>query len=300
MNFNKQLTVKICGDIVETIDVEHPNTIAHTIRISKKEYMVVETGEIKEINPYKNRTQNMQSLRRSMAMVVDLINTNTTDISKCRWVTLTYTDNMTDTKKLYKDFKNFRGRLKRRYKKDGYEFEYLSIYEPQSRGAWHIHMLLIFNKTAPFLENDEIYRLWGHNGYVSAKRVFNNGNAGLYYTAKISDTVIDDLSKIPKDINKKDLKYIIVKERGRAIKKAVIKGDRLHLYPPGFNFYSNSRGLKKPIKCKMTYDEVEQYIKNLKKVKEYTHEITDDNGNIINRIIKKTYKKQKAKRGKVI
>ncbi|MGW7157742.1 rolling circle replication-associated protein, partial [Streptomyces sp. NPDC054887] len=57
---------------------------------------------------------------------------------------MTYKKNMTDTKKLYSDFQNFIDRLRYKYKKES-SIDYLSVVEPQGRGAWHCHVLMRFN-----------------------------------------------------------------------------------------------------------------------------------------------------------
>ena len=49
-------------------------------------------------------------------------------------------------------------------------------------------------------------------------------------------------------------------EQGHKVKKAVIKGARLHLYPSGFNLYRCSRGVKRPEVLHMTEGEAQQII----------------------------------------
>lgn len=42
-------------------------------------------------------------------------------------------------------------------------FQYITIAEPQGENhgnSWHLHILLIFDDTAPFIENDTIAELW--------------------------------------------------------------------------------------------------------------------------------------------
>lgn len=55
-----------------------------------------------------------------------------------------------------------------RFRYRGYSFEYIVAMEPQNRGAWHAHLILIFNGKAPFIPNDEISALWGQ-GFVKTK-----------------------------------------------------------------------------------------------------------------------------------
>ena len=49
---------------------------------------------------------------------MDLIRCNVTDVDKCKWVTLTYSDVKTDGKQAFLDAKLFLRKLKRRIKKN--------------------------------------------------------------------------------------------------------------------------------------------------------------------------------------
>ena len=95
-------------------------------------------------------------MSKKLGRLRDYLNTNITDVSKGRWVTLTYAENMTNTERLYTDFKKFKQKLKRYLKQ---EFEYIVAMEPQGRGAWHAHIVLIFENKAPYIPNDEMARI---------------------------------------------------------------------------------------------------------------------------------------------
>lgn len=185
-----------------------------------------------QIEHTENRSQNYKGLLDSFEKLRDLINCNIDDINNVRWVTLTYGDNVTDTNKVYVDFKNFWRRL-RQYtvNKYGIEPKYISAIEPQERGAWHIHLLMIFPFTAPYIPNDDLWKMWSPKGFkekrdfVKIKSLYKNGqpidNIGAYLSAYLTDTYSED--------DKKTKKY-----------------DRLRLYPSGTNFYRCSKGLKRP------------------------------------------------------
>jgi hypothetical protein len=66
--------------------------------------------------------------------------------------------------------------------------------------------------------------LWGHGG-VNIKRLDSSDNIGAYLSAYLSNLPTDSKTET---------------------EKSYIKGARLHLYPPGMNFYRCSRGIKKP------------------------------------------------------
>jgi hypothetical protein len=184
----------------------------------------------------------------SLAKLRDLINANVTDPKKILWVTLTYAENMTDTVRLYKDFKKFNMRLQTYCEQNNLPYyEYIVCAEPQARGAWHIHGLFIFpNKV--FIPKLDLERVWGH-GFVSIKRPDNADNLGLYLTAYLCDM---ELSNVP-DINKINPDMLKIAEDNKGNSKAYIKGERLKLYPVGFRIFRTSKGVKRPTVEEKTY-----------------------------------------------
>ncbi|PBH18287.1 hypothetical protein BGV21_20980, partial [Clostridioides difficile] len=73
-------------------------------------------------------------VRASLRRLRDYLNTNITDVSHCKWITLTYSENMTDTKRLYDDFVKFNKRLKYYINKEfDLTYEYIVSMEPQGR-----------------------------------------------------------------------------------------------------------------------------------------------------------------------
>lgn len=247
VNANDEVRLKEMGNITEIMYSEKRNHKIYIKKISDKEYIDLRTGEVKECNKIENRSQNINSIRQSLSRLRDYINTNVYDPKKCKWITLTYKENMTDSKKLYKDFDKFNKRLKYHLNKNNISYEYIVCAEPQGRGAWHLHLLLIFKTKAPYIANDLLAEIWG-NGFTSTKNLKNVDNVGAYLTAYLGDLDLDEFKNL--DLNeKKNVKIIKgVKEvlvEGES--KSIIKGGRLYMYPPKFNLYRCSRGIKKPI-----------------------------------------------------
>ena len=110
-NFFDEVRVKEMGNVVEVMYSERTNRKIFIKKISDNEYIDLRTGEVKECKKIDNRAQNLNSVRQSLCRLRDLLNTNITDVKKCRWVTLTYAENMTDPKRLYEDFKKFNMRM---------------------------------------------------------------------------------------------------------------------------------------------------------------------------------------------
>ena len=212
--------------MVETVELEKVNGCVMKYRkLSKNEMIDTTTGEVIEVENSKNRGEQLSSLWGTIRRLRMIINANFFGEPNELFITLTYRENMTDVKRLYRDFENFYKRLKRRYKE--YKFEYIYAIEPQFRGAWHVHLLLkAMNVEYLYIPNNEIAELWGY-GFTKTKRIENVDNVGAYLSA-----------------------YLTNLEDGG-------KGARLYLYPPGVNIYRTSRGIKKPhiIKGDMGLDE---------------------------------------------
>ncbi|MEG2540131.1 MAG: hypothetical protein RSA01_11110, partial [Clostridium sp.] len=127
--------------------------------------------------------------------------------------------------------------------------------EPQGRGAWHAHMLMIFDNKAPYIENSVMSDIWGY-GFTSTKNLDKNiDNLGAYLTAYLGDMELSEASEkiglfnlIGKNgqINY-EVKEVEVVEGDKKVSKAMLKGLRMVLYPPKFNIYRCSRGIKKPM-----------------------------------------------------
>lgn len=199
-------------------------------------------------------------------------------------MTLTYRKNMKDAQRLYEDFHAFIKRLRRYLIKRGQPpVEYITAAEPQGRGAWHLHVLLLFPEKAPFIPNAHIAKLWGH-GFTKTKSLQGVDNPGLYLTAYLGDMELTEA--VMSGTQRGRLGEVEAEdEQGRKVKKAVIKGARLHLYPSGFNLYRCSRGVKRPEVLHMTEGEAQQIIGTAPLTYEKTIAVADETGetrNIIN------------------
>lgn len=180
------VTVTQAGSVVEIQYMEKMNHAATIKKINANEYVDLSTGEIKEFQHIENRSQSYKSLRATFKKLRYLINNNFCGRKNELFITLTYEENMTDTKRLYEDMKNFMKRLKYQFK-NSTTVDYLSVVEPQQRGAWHVHLLLKFNDlSSVFIPSSELATLWGH-GFVKIKRVDGVDNIGAYLTAYLAD-----------------------------------------------------------------------------------------------------------------
>lgn len=272
--------------------------------LNKHEYVDLRTGEIKKKKHIENRAQNESGIRCTMANIRALVNTNVVNPNKCRWVTLTYAENMVDTKRLYRDFDNFRKRLNRYCTKQKYgKPEYISVIEPQGRGAWHIHVFLIWEHTAPFIPNDEhtpgfsgvsMASLWGH-GFTKTQRLADIDNIGAYFSAYLGDIPFEELP----DGTHVDVSKIVEKEflgaNGTTKKKKFVKGGRLSMYPPGMQIIRHSRGIKYPTSEIMSQKEAKEKVKGATLTFSTGYEIVDDADKIVNTIYNQYYNTRRKK-----
>lgn len=282
-----QVTVKQCGNVIE---VRYMRFVPAAIveKVSAKLYVDKRTGEVKEFRHAANRADSKASVAQSLRKLRDLINTNLAEPENALWVTLTYAENMRDAKRLYEDFRRFWQRF--RYYLDKHEYppaEYITAAEPQRRGAWHLHCLFLFPEKAPFIPNADMARIWGY-GFTKTKSLQGIDNPGLYLTAYLGDMELTEAMSV--GITRGRIaESDTIDEQGKRQKKAIIKGARLRLYPPGFNLYRTSRGIKRPEVWQTTEGEAQGMIHGAPLTYEKTIAITDEAGTIKNIINYRQY-----------
>jgi hypothetical protein len=256
---NDIVTLKKMKHIYAIEHSEKRNTTQHIRKIDKDTYVDLRTGEKKEFNHSENRGQNTNSLGQTFKKLRDLINTNFEGKPNELHVTLTYAENMTDTEQLYRDFKNFMDKFRKKYKNIS-SIDYLSIIEPQGRGAWHSHCLLRFNDLDKiYIKNKDLADIWSH-GFVTIKSLKNVDNIGAYLSAYLADI---ELTEENMNLVTREGKEVLFKNVDGKEKK-FIKGGRLHMYPPGMRLFRPSRGIVHPEKEVMTYKKAKKIVGSVK------------------------------------
>lgn len=268
------------GNVVEIQYMSHRNS-KQTVQMLQgmKEYIHLSTGEIKNVTKHLTRYTLKKNLQRTFNTLRGIINTNITDVEKVRWITLTYKENMTDTVQLYKDFEKFNKRFQYFCNKRNYgKAEYIVIMEPQSRGAWHCHLLYIFNhlSKAPYISNKELSDLWFH-GFVKITKLDNIDNVGAYLTAYLGDMDMKECSH--DEILGNELKEIKTDNNGVKQSKYYVKGARLKYYPAKFNIFRCSRGIKMPLVSYMSEDKALKKVNNSLLTYEKTIKLSDSENN---------------------
>jgi hypothetical protein len=270
----KLVKVKSMNGIIEVTSLMNSvNGFKNILKINQDKYCLKDTGEIFLYNRSDNRSQNEDSLRQSFKKARELINNNFIPFAKNQlFITLTYggeyAGKMTDEVKLYKDFKNFYGRLKRKY---GKNIDYFSGVEPQRTGSWHPHVLLKHNELEKFyIPFKDLEKLWG-NGFVWIRDISKVDNIGAYFSVYLTDIEIPE-----KDISLKndDIKEVFIDGK----KKSFIKGARLKYYPPGMNIFRHSKGIVYPEEKIMTHGTLKnEIVGSVKPNYSKTLKIVDEN-----------------------
>lgn len=239
--------LKSMGNISEIMYSEKHSRGGCICKINKDFFADMRTGEVKEFRHLQNRADDLQNVAKTLSAGRDLLNANITDVRFCRWITLTYAENMTEPKRLYKDFENFNVRCRKIFG----HYEYITAAEPQGRGAWHLHVVLIFGHHAPYMPNDVVSQCW-KKGFVTVKRLDDVDNVGAYLTAYLGDMELTDENK-SSILTGRGVKTVEFEENGEKKTKRFIKGARLCMYPPGFHIFRYSKGIKKPSVSHLSY-----------------------------------------------
>lgn len=243
------------------------------------------TGCIRSLAHNEKRVANMALIARSLKRGRDLINANVTDVSKMKWITLTYAENMTDEVRLKKDTDRFFKQLRRWYG----SCEYILAVEPQARGAWHEHVLAFFPERAPFipLHGDKSFDLlWPHGAY-QVRQPWSVDNFGAYLSAYLGNVELSEYQECygrpPNEDSVVELDTIDP-DSLEPVTKQFVKGGRLHFYPAQMHIFRWSRGIKKPVVEEMTYEQAKEKTSSAKLVFSSDVSLTDTSSGFRNRI----------------
>lgn len=245
------------NNVIEVITMSHKNSDCPIKKINKEEYVLLSTGEIFKSNHIENRSQNINTVRQSVANLRNLINNNFIGGKNELWITLTFGKNKVyNSKDLYPIFTNFMKRL--RYNFKDMNLDYIYVPEPHEKGDWHIHLLLKSDKEL-YIKNSKLNEIWG-NGFVKVNRLQDVDNIGAYVSAYLTNIKDGEETK---------------------------KGARLYLYPTGHQLYRCSKGIKKPESEYLPYYKAKEKVGSAKSTFTTTVSVTTDNG--FNNIIHKEY-----------
>ena len=285
-----RVTVTKMNHLVEVQHMEFMNRTNHIKKLDKERYVNLKTGEVGEFKQSEDRSGSYNSLRQTFKKLRYLINNNYTGAGNELHITLTYRENMRDTKRLYSDFDKFMKRFRYKYGKIHGSIDYMTVVEPQERGAWHHHLLVRFNDKAGnkiFIPNDEVAEIWGH-GFTKIHSLSGVDNIGAYLSAYLADVEVTPENIHGAVAGKKEIKVVEIDGQ----EKKFIKGGRLHLYPTGMNLYRKSRGIEMPERQEMKYEDIKKVVGSAEP--NYTNQIVVEQDDFTNTI---TYEQYNMKRG---
>ena len=245
--FDAPVKVTTMKDIVEVQYMEKVNTEAHLRKLDSDRYVDLRTGEVKEYEHTINRSEGVNSLRKTFNRLRELINANFEGAPNELFITLTYKGSLQtrDTKRVYKDFNKFMKRFKYRYK-DLTTIDYINVLEPHESGNFHMHALLRFNDLEKiYIPNEDLRSIWG-NGFVTVQSLKGVDNIGAYVSAYLSDIEVPEGREYTGNSE-------CVEKDVHGQKKKFVKGARLIFYPVGVKIYRKSKGIKNAEQEKMSY-----------------------------------------------
>jgi len=180
-------------------------------------------GFITDEQREKNREVSLMRARRELRRIVNANIGQWGDDVTCKFVTLTFRDNVKDLDKANYEFKKFILRLNYEvYGKKCSELKYTAVVEFQKRGAVHYHVIFY---NLPYTKADVIEEVWG-KGFIKINKIDDIDNVGAYICKYLTKDNDDE----------------------RLI---------------GRKCYFNSRGLKKPTEVYLDDDKLEAIRKSL-------------------------------------
>lgn len=267
-----QCKVTFMGDVIELVTSQNTtgqNALSMTKRISKSQYMQVDTGEVFDYNVSEKKADNTVSIKNSLKKLRKLILNNFIEFESF-FVTLTYSEKMTDFDRAVNDYSKFYDNLKYHYRQ--YRLEYLRIIEPTESGVWHIHVLL---KSSLYeerfvIKQEDVQTLWQH-GSVNVKQVNDIQGLAAYFCTYHSKKSLANMRK----------------------SKSKAKQMRWKYYPHGAKIYTKSRGVIYPESVKVTRGQAEEFLDGYIRVRESSITVSDTvTGNIINRVNYEHFEKE--------
>lgn len=259
------VTVTKMDNMTAVTHLEKKNTKQRIQKLNKNEYVDISTGEIRKFILNDNRGQNLNSIGKTMNSLRELINANFSGDKNEAFGTVTYKVNQRNLNVVYDDLKRFIKMIRYKYR-DLSRIEYITVLEPQQRGAWHAHILF------KFIDIDEIdFSCFNKSYLLDIWRKSTGDDAitqvdlqSIENVKNVSSYLITYLANIPydPDIHSVDDDRLVSKKVD-GNDKHFIKGARLQFYPSGMRIYRSSRGIKRPEKKVMTYEKMKKYTKKI-------------------------------------
>lgn len=295
---NSPCKVTTMGNILEVVTMQKSVSPPPIRKIDADHYVDLRTGEVFDYERGDTRADSLQGIRRTLAHIRNLVNTNVTEPENVRWVTLTYAENMTDTKRLYRDYEKFWKKFLYWCKRNGISKpEYINVIEPQGRGAWHCHVFFIWDEKAPYIPNNDVLQpMWVH-GFTKIKALTDVDNVGAYFSAYLADMPLDEYEKLScARLDVQSVEKEFTNDDGLTKTKKFVKGGRLVLYPAKMNIVRKSSGIKVAVPESMTYDEARKKVSSAKLTYSRSYEVVGDDDVAVNIVTKAYYNRKRREK----
>ena len=170
------VTVYSCGNYKEIVCCKQNPQAINVTKLSKTQYIDNNTNEIRD---YRNSTvKSLDNFKEQFKAIPRLIKGYFNGDYTERFITLTYSNLMSNPYALPYDFKRFIEKIERRYCK----CRYIYIKEPNNQGSWHIHSIIKRLDEMPFnISTEKVRYLWKHGYEVSVKIPYNIDTLPYYY-----------------------------------------------------------------------------------------------------------------------
>jgi hypothetical protein len=238
--------IKWMKNLIQVISVDRKNDgFKRVKKLSDNRYLNLETGEIKKGRINTDNSKNIESMRKTKNKLFNKINHNFEGKPNEKFLTLTYAENMNNPEQLYKDFDRFWKKYRYRF---GKFVDYISIVEPQERGAFHFHVLIRHNdQKTIIIPVDGLEHMW-KNGQVWIEPIKDVQHLANYF----------------------------------------MKFECIHHYPPNMKLVRSSKGIISPKEEKMMYakfqDKIKEVVGDTTPNYSYTIPIHDSDKVLINTI----------------
>ena len=93
---NAEVSLKLAGNTAQVTFTAGNNRKCPIKNLSKDEFVDLSTCEVKKRRHTENRFQSPKSVRKSINSLMDLIRCNAISPENCKWITLTYREEMTE------------------------------------------------------------------------------------------------------------------------------------------------------------------------------------------------------------
>jgi len=198
-------------------------------------------------------------------------------MENAKFITVTYKDNMVDTKRFDKNLGLF---IKNFNRKNNCN-KNIKVCIPQLRGAYHAHIIFIWDSKAPFIPHEEIKAIWPHGNFDVRKINGKADDLGAYLASHLYDLPLEEVEKYNIPYDKRDVKEVTIDSKTRYFVKNAISS----LIPTGFKILRPSRNLKKPTKEKKEYHEARKEVEYNDPTSSQAYGFYNTNGNQYNRIV---------------